>query len=488
MSVREYIGARYVPIFSSPLEWDPTKTYEPLTIVLYQGNSFTSRQYVPTGIGIDNTAYWAQTGNYNAQVEQYRAEVETYDGRITTNANDIDDLEGVLPKSNFSAANTVKKYVDDTATSLQNDISTALDIIPASNFDSTNTVKKYVDDTATDLQASIAQLQDVSERYFLFIGDSYGAFNGAWPDICASRLGLASTHYVNAAVSGASFNGTEYQGSPTPKYIEQLSNASALAIADKITDIVLCGGINDCTPTDYSVNTQPPSIATAVANFKAQCDALYPNARVYAGFIGAAREDSSVLYGRGFKNQTWGYFNWINELAENGIAYLNGVENIMRRSAAMFDTDGLHPNATGQTYLGSGIANAILTGCCTCNYPWFPADQLYQYHMKNDIVEIYLLFDYPAGAQTIRFDTASPQLLVQGLFGTTLYFNNPHYVMGVLNVLDSNNTNYMIDTTFVFSGNSLYIIPNAIGMPTSISTVVTNIRVPMFTVPSFDMA
>lgn len=97
MSVREYIGARYVPIFASPLEWDQTKTYEPLTIVLYQGNSFTSRQYVPAGIGIDNTAYWAQTGNYNAQVEQYRAEVETYDDRITNNATDIDTLEDALP-------------------------------------------------------------------------------------------------------------------------------------------------------------------------------------------------------------------------------------------------------------------------------------------------------------------------------------------------------------------------------------------------------
>lgn len=74
--VRQYIGARYVPLFADPAEWDNTKTYEPLTIVLHEGNSYTSRQYVPVGIDITNNDYWALTGNYNAQVEAYRAETQ----------------------------------------------------------------------------------------------------------------------------------------------------------------------------------------------------------------------------------------------------------------------------------------------------------------------------------------------------------------------------------------------------------------------------
>ena len=75
----QYIGSRYVPIFGrkgeDSIEWDNTGTYEPLTIVLYQGNSYTSRQFVPVGIEITNEEYWANTGNYNAQIEQYRQEV-----------------------------------------------------------------------------------------------------------------------------------------------------------------------------------------------------------------------------------------------------------------------------------------------------------------------------------------------------------------------------------------------------------------------------
>lgn len=85
MAVTQYVGARYVPLFADPLEWDKTKAYEPLTIVYHTGNSYTSRQYVPVGIEITNTAYWALTGNYNAQIEQYRAEVQRYDARITAN-------------------------------------------------------------------------------------------------------------------------------------------------------------------------------------------------------------------------------------------------------------------------------------------------------------------------------------------------------------------------------------------------------------------
>ena len=80
MTTQQYIGARYVPIFGrkdeESIEWDNTKTYEPLTVVLHEGNSYTSRQFVPVGIDIKNEDFWALTGNYNAQVEQYRQDTQ----------------------------------------------------------------------------------------------------------------------------------------------------------------------------------------------------------------------------------------------------------------------------------------------------------------------------------------------------------------------------------------------------------------------------
>lgn len=86
MGVTQYIGSRYVPVFADPAEWNSTRTYEPLTIVLHEGNSYTSKQYVPVGVDISNEDFWKLTGNYNAQVEQYRQEVAGYSQRID-NAN-----------------------------------------------------------------------------------------------------------------------------------------------------------------------------------------------------------------------------------------------------------------------------------------------------------------------------------------------------------------------------------------------------------------
>lgn len=77
-SITQYVGSRYVPVFADPAEWNNTRTYEPLTIVLNNGNSYTSRQFVPVGVELTNTDYWLETGNYNAQVEQYRQEVINY--------------------------------------------------------------------------------------------------------------------------------------------------------------------------------------------------------------------------------------------------------------------------------------------------------------------------------------------------------------------------------------------------------------------------
>ena len=88
--VTQYIGARYVPVFADPLEWSDQIEYEPLTVVSHQGNSFTSRQFVPKGVDINDESFWASTGNYNAQIEQYRQEVAAFDVRITEVKNTVD--------------------------------------------------------------------------------------------------------------------------------------------------------------------------------------------------------------------------------------------------------------------------------------------------------------------------------------------------------------------------------------------------------------
>lgn len=90
-----YIGARYVPKFADTpgSEWDNSIQYEPLTIVLYQGNSYTSKTFVPVGADINNQVYWANTGNYNVQMEQLQ---ESFQNGIVNQNRKIQELNYVL--------------------------------------------------------------------------------------------------------------------------------------------------------------------------------------------------------------------------------------------------------------------------------------------------------------------------------------------------------------------------------------------------------
>lgn len=119
VGTRQYIGARYLPIFGRKDEesivWDNSAPYESLTVVLYQGNSFTSRQYVPAGVDITNEEFWAETGNYNAQIEQYRQEtaraLQIAEAARDSAESAQGDIDTLLPKSEFSAEITVHDFV-----------------------------------------------------------------------------------------------------------------------------------------------------------------------------------------------------------------------------------------------------------------------------------------------------------------------------------------------------------------------------------------
>lgn len=106
----QYIGSRYVPIFADPIEWDIHKSYESLTIVTHDGESYTSKCNVGPGVDITNTRYWAKTGAYNAQVEQYKSEVRDLSSQVTGFASDNAEFREKIDqftKDNAEMKNTV---------------------------------------------------------------------------------------------------------------------------------------------------------------------------------------------------------------------------------------------------------------------------------------------------------------------------------------------------------------------------------------------
>ena len=183
MTVREYIGARYVPLFMG--NWDDTVTYEPLSIVSYEGNSYTSRQFVPIGISIDDEAYWAETGNYNAQIEQYRQEVQDF---INTYTSDIPVKNGVddLPENQDAFL-----YIDEFA----------------------GTVSNYKDLGSTTPANVVVCNEDLSLHTAFACGMLQGINVNGNSDMCEA-VTLMGTYLANQDkfVYGNDYTGTQYEG------------------------------------------------------------------------------------------------------------------------------------------------------------------------------------------------------------------------------------------------------------------------------------
>lgn len=82
----QYIGARYVPIiYTNPddnsANWKSGVKYEALTIVTYNGDSYTSKKTVPDLVGdpASNPDYWVKTGDFNASLLALQQRVNRLD-------------------------------------------------------------------------------------------------------------------------------------------------------------------------------------------------------------------------------------------------------------------------------------------------------------------------------------------------------------------------------------------------------------------------
>lgn len=253
--VRQYVGARYVPLFADPLEWSDQREYEPLTIVAYQGNSYTSMQSVPVGADINNTAYWAQTGNYNAQIEAYRQEVRAFDGRITANANAID-------AETRARESEVAEAMADIAAETQ------------ARIDGDNELALRIDSLSKQ-----TPVQNENGRNAVFIGDSFMAPTTSYPQKLA---------YFTAQLMGWTMYNYAYGGSgwvdeagAAMNFYHQIQKAAqqiSIPVAD-VDYIVIGGGFNDWNdPTPLTYNQLYSAAIQTIKEARAQ----FPNAQIIA--------------------------------------------------------------------------------------------------------------------------------------------------------------------------------------------------------------
>lgn len=402
MATTQYVGARYVPLFAEPAQWDINKQYEPLTIVLDHGNSYTSRQFVPAGIELTNDAFWALTGNYNAQVEQYRQEVRTYDDRITTAQTTADGAANAAAEADTKATNakaaidaevtraTAKEAeIQSLASTNETDIAhldaqmaatTGSELLNRITNNKSDSDTKFADAddkfagttdsglktlitsetqrataAESDLASKIAEADrsslTLNNANIVLFGDSYllgthangsNTDGNGWGYYFKKEVPTATvTEFANG---GAGFNSAGTTGDMAGMNASQMFTYAKGKIAEpsKVTHVMIQFGYNDASLTNIDT----------VVNALNNCKSCFPNAKVNLAFTYLGKRDN-MNTPKNFSNTNVCY---VNAAAQCGVGISSIINPIYLYQNNTYDD--IHPNASVQQLLGKMMVTA----------------------------------------------------------------------------------------------------------------------------------
>lgn len=337
MAVRQYIGARYVPLYAG--EWDATKNYEPLTVVTdANGNSFTSLKDVPAGTALTDRSYWIQTSSFSAAVDSLQRRV----GSLEFDVSDMD-------------------------TRIIN-----------------------IGDDVSDMNIKVLRQNTVKNRTFIIIGDSYADQAGEWAELLSTVLTEnGGTVAANLSYTGIGFTVGRDGASGQNGALLQLQTFSGDA-AD-VTDIVVAMGLNDSM---YDTSAAASAIDGAISNFCSYAKQTFPNAKIWIGYVGGALSDSSILSGRTLSRREMAIYRY-KQCSRYGATYLSNVELALHGSSLNYSSDHLHPSEYGASNIALALFDA-LTGSYSHFYPFLKinANAHWVYEQNGAVTTIYVDSDY----------------------------------------------------------------------------------------------
>lgn len=351
VGTRQYIGARYVPMFGrrgeDSIEWDDSAPYEPLTIVTHQGNSYTSRTYVPAGVAITDGRYWVLTGAYNAQVEAYRQEVVQLQADWGTWKDDTED--------------DLDTWKSQTVEDFEEAIGNVPNILPSSAFSTSNTVKSYIDNMAPSLRRGV----------MVVLGDSWSDASNdptyPWMSRVATALGMPA--WVTNAMAGMGWAyGTTTIPAQVAGAVDKVTAAGHTA-AD-VTLLIAFGGVND-----YRHGMAYGDTAAGMRSTFTNARASFPNAKILLICGNTGKWDTMDELDTSDPNKATSYAgfpSWIANLQRNvqnsapEIASASFFEaalwlNSYGSSAAsnIWNTDTLHPLQIGHNIIAQNIIQML---------------------------------------------------------------------------------------------------------------------------------
>ncbi len=314
MAVRQYIGARYVPLYMG--DWDSTRNYEPLSIVTDgNGNSYTSLKDVPAGTPLNNRDYWIITASFSGAVDVLRRD-------LNQAQDDITDLQSGLNTTNINVSNlqnTIETDIDARLTAAESDIST--------NGQEIRRIKNAIPEK---LQPNV-----------LFVSDSYGRRTTAGgKDFAQLFTDLTGVQGLMAATGSTGF-------ATSPSFTDVIAAFSG--DKTKIKKIVVVGGANDL----YNQYTYD-EILSGMNSFMAHVSSNYAQGvevLLYAAGVDFLRRGASPTSRAAFIEK------YKKGAAASGMIYVNNSEYTLHNST-MLESDGCHPNSAGLTFLAESLAGA----------------------------------------------------------------------------------------------------------------------------------
>lgn len=335
MATTQYVGARYVPLFADPAEWSNQNAYEPLTIVVHEGNSYTSKMAVPKGVDISNEKYWALTGNYNAQVEEYRKEVKTFGAQLDDNTAAIKEETTRAESAETILVEKIEKEIEDREYQ-DNVLTAALTVEETARKEGDTQLDTKFSNTTDKIMENVNELKN---KYILIIGDSWSYLPGyetQWWNYIADKLQLTPIRYM---LGGESFTSG---GNSNLTYIEQL-NKGYSEYGDKIKAVYLQGFVNDSSKSATDMKDYFSTFYNRFIN-------LYPNLtlNVLIASLFYNTSLSTIKNFNTFKNLIRMYTN-VNVINALGCV----IPHHYRITTS--EPKGVHPSQAGLTALGNFV-------------------------------------------------------------------------------------------------------------------------------------
>lgn len=322
MATRQYIGARYVPQFADPIEWNIDSSYDALTMVTNLNNCYISKKAVPRGIALNNSEYWVTTGQYNAYLEQLNQGLTNANNRISNLDTEFNGLNGEV--ENIKTQNTQFN-------------------------EQLNTLDTNVEANTGTIDAITAREKT---RYIVVMGDSFVVGTGG----STHALGNYISEMLGAEVKNYGYGGAGFIRKNTngDDFLNAATESLTYENAQYVSDYIIVGGYNDLglLGTD---NWNENSFVNAVKNVVDKIRTVYKKANIYI----AAMPTITSSYNKDYITLC----KWLETGAVKAGAGVSSLAlNWMFGMDGINSGDNVHPNNAGYKIIAGNICDAISGG------------------------------------------------------------------------------------------------------------------------------